>query len=66
MSEHVTTEDDDLVMVMGMYRLARDSGAKTAVELKKVIRETWPNEPQERLDRNLDTMVRKLIKINHN
>jgi predicted Rdx family selenoprotein len=52
----------DHLMVMDIYRLARDGGYQTAAALKKAIRDAYPNEPQERLDKNLAELARLLLR----
>jgi len=54
-------EISDAEIHMDMFRLARDGGFTTAASLKKGIREAFPDEPQERLDRILADMVRRML-----
>lgn len=58
------TEDDDCLMVMNMYRLARDGGAAKASEFQKLVEETWPGESKERLNRCLKKLA-ELLARNH-
>ena len=51
----------DAEITMDMFRVARDGGFTTAVAVKKAIREAFPDEPQERLDRLLKEMARRML-----
>lgn len=57
----MSIEISDAEITMDMFRLARDGGYTTAVSLKQAIREHFPDEPQERLDRLLALMVSRML-----
>ena len=51
---------DDALLLMDMYRLMRDGGFRTAAAFKTALKEAYPNEPEERLQRILADLVRRL------